>query len=143
MFRTKTRAVLGAATLAISILAIGAPVGAAPARMHHHPHPAGACPQTVSLRVNGPQVTRRGNLTQANSHCAYRFHADAGDTLVWSESGAAIRVVITDPAGNADGPGVPNSYPLTKTGEYTFEVGANLMADGGFGPYTLHLRLTH
>ncbi len=135
----RTLACSAVAGLALSAFAI-APTIAAPTRVHHHPHPA-ACPVTVSLRANGPAVTRTGDLTQANSHCLYRFHADAGDSLVWSESGAAIRVVITDPAGNADGPGVPNTYPLTKSGEYSFEVGANLMADGGFGPYTLTLRL--
>jgi hypothetical protein len=129
---------------AVAALAVATTATAAPTRTHHPmPPPAASCPVTVSLHVNGATVTRHGTLTQDNSHCAYRFHADAGDTLVWSESGAAIRVVITDPSGNADGPGVPNSYPLTKTGEYTFEVGANLMADGGFGPYTLHLKLTH
>ena len=129
-------AALGAAALTA---AVAIPTQAAPTR-HHHPS---SCPVTTALSVGGGERTFHGDLTQAESHCVYRFHATAGDSLVWSESGAAIRVVITDPSGNADGPGVPSPYPLTKTGEYSFEVGANLMADGGFGPYTLHLQLKH
>jgi hypothetical protein len=133
--------VVSAGALAALALSSGAQAGAAP--MRHNPRPV-ACPVNVTtLHAGGPEVITHGKLTQARSSCEYRFHAQRGEKLEWDVTGAATRQVITDPSGDGEGPGFANPYPLTKTGEYKLDISADLMAEGAFGDYTLHLRLKH
>jgi hypothetical protein len=80
--------------------------------------------------------------TRQNAECCdYVFRARAGQKLFYKVEGAALRTVLTYPNGDVDGPGVPNPVQLPATGEYTFGVHPNLMAEGAFGPYRLTLTI--
>ena len=80
-------------------------------------------------------------LRQNVECCAYRFEAKAGQTLIWRETGAVARMVLISPDGEADGPGIPQRVLLPKSGWYVLRVSPNLMAEGGFGRFTLTLTI--
>jgi hypothetical protein len=109
--------------------------------------PAGAQPgsdqQPIPVRFHrgGDSIRLTGVLRQNQQCCAYRFAAQAGQTLYWRETGAAVRVVMTYPDGHTDGPGLPQGIALPQTGPYVFTVSPDLMADGAFGRFTLWLRI--
>ncbi len=95
------------------------------------------CPIVIHMARGTDTITLQGRTVQNADCCAYSFRARKGQTFYWNESGATVRVVITDPHGQSDGPGLPNAIPLTLTGTYTFVVSPNLMAEGAFGPFRL------
>ena len=109
--------------------------------------PAGAQPGSdrwpipIHFQRGGDSIRLTGVLRQNRACCAYRCAARAGQTLYWREAGATVRVVMTYPDGHADGPGLPQAIALPQTGTYVFRVSPNLMADGGFGRFTLWLRI--
>jgi hypothetical protein len=87
-------------------------------------------------------VQLKGVLGQGRDCCVYRFRARAGQTLTWSIKGATTRQAFTAPNGETDGgPELPPSIPLPVSGDYLFAVSPNLMAEDGFGPFTLTLKL--
>ena len=92
-----------------------------------------AMPIEIKMKPGTDRVTVRGVLVQNGACCTYVFKG--------SESGAVVRMVITHPDGNADGPGLPNPQPLPRSGVYTLAISPDLMADGAFGPYVLKLRI--
>ena len=98
-------------------------------------------PIEVHMARGSDTIRFHGVLRQNRDCCAYRFKARAGQLLVWRESGAAVRVTMRYPDGHIDGPGLPNRLPLLQDGAYVFSVRPNLMADGGFGPFQLSLRI--
>jgi hypothetical protein len=100
-----------------------------------------AMPIEIKMKPGADRVTVRGVLVQNGDCCNYVFKARAGQRLYWSESGAAVRMVITYPDGAADGPGLPNPQPLPESGVYTLAISPDLMAEGAFGPYVLRLRI--
>jgi hypothetical protein len=99
------------------------------------------CVVDVHMKRGTDRIVLHGVLTHQRSWCAYHFKAHAGQTLYWTVNGPATRQTITYPDGTADGPGIPSPLPLPQDGEYVFGVGANLMADGAFGPYTLTMKI--
>jgi hypothetical protein len=100
-----------------------------------------AVPIEIKMKRGTDRITVRGVLVQNGACCTYVFKARAGQRLYWSESGAAVRMLITYPDGNADGPGLPNPQPLPQSGVYTLAISPDLMAEGAFGPYVLQLRI--
>jgi hypothetical protein len=101
-----------------------------------------AMPIEIKMKRGTDRITVRGDLVQNGpACCTYVFKVRAGQRLYWSESGAAVRMVITYPDGNADGPGLPNPQPLPQGGVYTLAISPDLMAEGAFGPYVLRLRI--
>ena len=100
-----------------------------------------ATPYAVHFRRGTDQVQFSGVMRQNRECCSYRFEARAGQVLQWRETGAVVRVVMAYPDGHSDGPGLPNSIALPQTGFYVFTISPNLMADGGFGRFSLRLRI--
>ena len=98
-------------------------------------------PIIVQMKRGSDTVTITGVLRQNRDCCAYRFKARAGQNLIWRVKGPAIRVTMTYPGGNTDGPGLPGTIPLPADGVYVFTVRPNLMADGAFGPFVLTLKI--
>jgi hypothetical protein len=100
-----------------------------------------AMPIEIKMKRGTDRITVRGVLVQNGDCCTYVFKAHAGQKLYWSERGATVRMVITYPDGNVDGPGLPNPQPLPQSGAYTLAISPDLMAEGAFGPYVLKLRI--
>jgi hypothetical protein len=100
-----------------------------------------AHPIAVHMKRGSDSVRLTGVLRQGRDCCAYRFQARAGQSLVWRESGAAVRVTMRYPDGHTDGPGLPNRILLPANGAYVFSVRPNLMADSGFGRFVLNLQI--
>jgi hypothetical protein len=98
-------------------------------------------PIIVRMKRGTDTVRFTGVLRQNRDCCAYRIKARAGQSLIWRESGAAVRVTMLYPDGHTDGPGLPNTILLPMDGAYVFSVRPNLMADGGFGPFKLSLKI--
>ena len=98
-------------------------------------------PIPVRFQRGGDSIRLTGVMRQTRQCCAYRFAAQAGQTLYWREAGAAVRVVMTYPDGHVDGPGLPVGIALPQTGSYVFTVSPDLMADGAYGRFTLWLRI--
>lgn len=73
---------------------------------------------------------------------SYAFYVKAPAELRWSWSGPAVRVVLTRPDGEADGPGIAAAVPLTAAGRYVFSLSSNTMAEEIYGAYQLDLRLS-
>jgi hypothetical protein len=99
------------------------------------------CQVDAHMRRGTDTMVFRGRLTPQHSGYTYRFKARAGQVLTWRLLGPATRQVIGYPNGDADGPGIPDRIELKQTGVYTFTVSANLMAEGGFGPFTLTITI--
>lgn len=110
---------------------------------HHQRHHPGSRQHTVLVHLvrGGPAKTEHGRLRTISDRYDYLFPAHKGAVLTTRESGAAVRLVITYPNGNADGPGFPEKLRLPQTGRYKIEVSPDQMADGALGPFTLTLRL--
>ena len=100
-----------------------------------------ARPIAVRMKRGTDSVRLTGILRQSRDCCAYRIKARAGQSLIWRESGAAVRVTMRYPDGHIDGPGLPNTILLPMDGAYMFSVRPNLMADGGFGAFVLNLKI--
>ena len=100
-----------------------------------------AMPIEIKMKRGTDYATVRGVLRQNGDCCTYVFKARAGQRMYWRESGAVVRMVITYPDGNSDGPGLPNPQPLTESGTYTLAISPDLMAEGAFGTYTLKIRI--
>ena len=98
-----------------------------------------AMPIEIKMKRGTDRITVRGVLVQNGpACCTYVFAARGGQKLYWSESGATVRMVLTFPDGNVDGPGLYNPEPLRKSGVYTLAISPDLMADGA---YVLKLRI--
>jgi hypothetical protein len=100
-----------------------------------------AMPIEIKMKRGTDRVTLRGVLVQNRACCTYVFKAGAGQKLYWSEDGAVVRMVLTNPDGEAIGPGLYNPQPLPQTGVYTLAISPDLMAEGAFGPYVIKLRI--
>lgn len=117
-------------------LAVG--LGAAPA-LAQIGNPA--MPIEIKMQRGTDRATVRGVMVQDGACCTYVFKARAGQRMYWREHGAVVRMVITYPDGNGEGPGLPNPLPLRESGTYTLAISPDLMAEGAFGPYTLTIRI--
>ena len=93
------------------------------------------CPFPVEMKPGTDTVTLVHVFQESVECCYYSLAARAGQTLTWTFSGPAMRPVITDPGGDTDGPGIPESIPLAETGTYVLGFTPNLMAGGAFGPF--------
>src|SRR5580698_3363254 len=111
------RLMLAAAVLAFTVSSAVAQVGNA------------AMPIVLKMKRGTDRLTVHGTLKQGGACCTYVFNAAGGQKLYWSESGAAVRMVITYPDGHADGPGLANPLPLPATGAYTLAISPDTMAD--------------
>jgi len=100
-----------------------------------------AMPIEIKMKRGTDTATIRGVLVQNGDCCTYVFGARAGQKLYWSERGAVVRMVLTNPDGEAVGPGLYNPQPLPQSGEYTLAISPDLMAEGAFGPYVIKLRI--
>jgi hypothetical protein len=99
------------------------------------------CPIEVSMARGTDTVTIEGVTSPGTGCCAYALRARAGQTLSWTLEGPTSRVLLTDPQGNVDGPGLPQSIPLPANGIYVFEVRPNLMADDAHGRFRLTITI--
>jgi hypothetical protein len=97
-------------------------------------------PIVVRMKRGTDTVTLTGDLKQNRDCCAYRFTARAGQSLVWSLKGPAVRATMVYPDGHMDGPLV-GAIALPADGAYVFAVRPNLMADGAFGHFVLTLKI--
>ena len=101
---------------------------------------AAECPIELAFSANHAEVS--GTLTPEHSSVSYTFKIEAPAQLQWSLSGPAVRVVLTRPDGDADGPGLPAAVPLAAAGRYVFSLSSNTMAENIYGAYRLDLRLS-
>jgi hypothetical protein len=99
-----------------------------------------ACPIELEFTANHAEVS--GTLSPEHGSVSYAFHVTAPAQLQWSLSGPAVRVVLTRPDGDADGPGIPATVPLAAAGRYVFSLSSNTMAENIYGAYRLDLRLS-
>jgi hypothetical protein len=99
-------------------------------------------PIVVHMKRGTDRIRLKGVLRQGVDCCTYKFVASAGQTLVWKEGGAAVRMVLQYPDGHTDGPGLPARVSLPASGAYLLSVSPDLMADGAFGRFTLTLGIT-
>src|SRR5271167_1894012 len=118
---------------ALALTAFASTVAARPGDAAH--------PIVLKMQRGTDSVTVHGVLRQNVDCCAYTFKASAGQTLHWSQTGAAARIGLANPDGDVINPGLPNPTPLPQTGAYVFTVRPDLMADGAFGRFTLKLRI--
>lgn len=81
-------------------------------------------------------------LSAARNNWSYAMDVTTPVTLSWHLSGPSMRVVLTHPDGNADGPGIDPVVPLTMTGRYVFSISSNTMAENIYGPFQLTLQLS-
>ncbi len=98
-------------------------------------------PIAVHFRRGTDSIRYTGVLRQNRDCCAYRFKARAGQVLHWRGAGAVVGITLLYPDGHQDGPGFPEAIPLPMDGAYVFSVRPNLMADGGFGRFTLTMTI--
>jgi hypothetical protein len=127
------KALILAILAAAAVTGVAAPAGAQPG--------SASDPIIIRMRPGTDRVRITGDLRQNHDCCAYRFEARAGQTLYWTLTGPAVRVVMTYPDGRVDGPGVPGVVPLPQSGVYVFAVSPDLMADGAFGRFVLRMRI--
>ena len=99
-----------------------------------------ACPIELEFTANHVEVS--GTLSPEQSSASYTFDVKAPAQLRWSLSGPAVRVVLTRPDGDADGPGIPTTVALAAAGRYVFSLSSNTMAENIYGAYRLDLRLS-
>jgi hypothetical protein len=98
------------------------------------------CPIELIFTANHTEVS--GTLSPEHSSVSYAFLVRAPAQLQWSLSGPAVRIVLTRPDGDADGPGLPAAVPLAAAGRYVFSLSSNTMAEDIYGAYRLDLRLS-
>jgi hypothetical protein len=104
-------------------------------------HPgASECPIELVFTANHSEVS--GTLSPEHSSVSYAFNVKAPAQLQWSLSGPTVRIVLTRPDGDADGPGLPAAVPLAAAGRYVFSLSSNAMAEDIYGAYRLDLRLS-
>lgn len=97
------------------------------------------CPIDVAF-TNGSTVVT-GKLSPEHGNVSYAFITMAPARLQWTVFGPAVRIVLTRPDGNADGPGLSAVVPLPAPGRYVFSLASNTMAEGIYGSFRLELRL--
>jgi hypothetical protein len=83
----------------------------------------------------------QGRLSRTRSSVSYRFVASPNVALEWKYHGPAARILLQDPIGSTDGPGIPERVVLRRGGRYIFSISANTMAENIFGPFSLSLKL--
>jgi hypothetical protein len=92
----------------------------------------------------GERLARlEGRLSGEQPNATYLFESAVGERLRMKYSGPAIRLTLTRPGGQVDGPGLPPEMVLTAKGRYTLRVTANTMGDESFGDFVLEMRLIH
>jgi hypothetical protein len=98
------------------------------------------CPIELVFTANHTEVS--GTLSPEHSSVSYAFDVNAPAQFQWSLSGPAVRIVLTGPDGDADGPGLAASVPLVTAGRYVFSLSSNTMAEDIYGAYRLNMRLS-
>jgi hypothetical protein len=101
---------------------------------------AAECPIELVFTARHAEVG--GTLSPEHSSASYAFNVKAPAQLRWTLSGPAVRIVLTRPDGDVDGPGLPAAVPLAAAGRYVFSLSSNTMAEGIYGAYKLDLRLS-
>lgn len=130
--------------LVTGILLAACVVPASPSAMAAYRHCSPGeryCPIEVRMARGTDTVTIEGVTSPGTGCCAYALRARAGQMLSWTLTGPTSRVLLTDPHGNVDGPGLPQAIRLPANGVYVFEVRPNLMADDAHGPFRLTISI--
>jgi hypothetical protein len=112
------------------------------ARQTHRSNGAPSCPIQINIKYDASPVVVAGHLSPRRPSFSYRFSAGPNISLGWTYKGPAVRVLLTDPDGETDGPGLPNRLLLEKKGSYVFSVASNLMADKIYGKFRLSFSLS-
>lgn len=90
----------------------------------------------------GERVVRlEGRLSAEQPSAIYLFTAAAGETLRLHMTAPVVRLVLTRPNGQTEGPGLPAEMVLPAKGKYTLRIAANSMAESSYGDFVLELRL--
>jgi hypothetical protein len=107
------------------------------------PCPRGApqCPIAITLKTKAAPFVVRGRLSARHSSYSYQFSATSGHSLGWTYAGPAANVLLSDPDGETEGPGLPAEVPLEKNGVYVFSVSSNKMAENIYGKFSLSFKL--
>ena len=74
-------------------------------------------------------IVVRGVLRQNVDCCTYVFKAQAGQSLYWSQTGAAARLLISYPDGHVDGPGLRQPTAVAADRRLHALVSPDLMAE--------------
>lgn len=100
------------------------------------------CPMKITVEDGAAPVIVQGRLSPDRSSYSYQFSADPGRSLRWTYVGPAVNVLLTDPDGETDGPGLPADVLLNKSGAYVFSVSSNKMAEQIYGEFSLTLEMS-
>ena len=104
-----------------------------------------ACPIVLKMRPGAVSATASGELTQNRSTIAFRFEARAGQTVVVHVSGPVTKdqLPLTGPISDEQGGDfyLDKPFKLPASGVYTFDLYANMMAEGAFGRFQLTLTI--
>jgi len=91
----------------------------------------------------GERVARLdGRLSAAQPNALFAFNATARETLRLTLSGPAISLVLVEPDGTPEGPGLPPEMVLPAKGKYVLRVEADTKVANAFGNFQLEMRLT-
>src|SRR3954451_12251203 len=93
------------------------------------------------VRLSATPIVVRGRLSKAESRICYVFDGASNSLLSWRYEGPAVRIVLVDPTGNTEGPGLAPRVAITLRGKYSFCLASNTMADDIFGRFKLSLKL--
>jgi hypothetical protein len=104
-----------------------------------------ACPIVLKMDPGAVSVTTSGELTLNHPSAAFRFDARTGQTVVVHVRGPVTKShlslsgpISVDAGGdfNQDQP-----FKLPASGDYSFTLYVDMMADGAFGPFELTLTI--
>jgi len=97
------------------------------------------CSIDLSLPPAGGGASGRvhGRLTPNQPSRVYRFCIATAESLRWQWKGAAMHLVLQDPSGGVEGPGIPDPIRLALPGSYRLSDSADTMADDSFGEFSL------
>jgi hypothetical protein len=101
------------------------------------------CPAAIRIRAGGPTIVVGERLSPKQTSFSYQFAGEPGQTLRWNFKGRppAVRVLLTKPSGDTDGPGLPATVAIDQKGLYVFSVSSNKMAEKIYGRFRLSFRL--
>jgi len=116
--------------------------GAKPTRLPSCLEGAPQCPIKITFPDGAAPVVVQGRLSPRRSSYSYQFSGALGGSLSWTYAGPAVNVLLTDPDGTTDGPGLPAEVLVNKDGDYVFSVSSNKMAENVYGEFSLSLKMS-
>ena len=97
--------------------------------------------QPIRMARGSDTIEVGGKLTSDRRRQCFRFGARKGQKMTWSVTGPSTKQLVGYPNGDTDGPMMEETLVLPQSGEYTFTVVANTMAENAIGKFRLRLTI--